>query len=136
MTGTDLWGLSLAQLEKLLAGWGEPSYRARQIYDWLYRRLVCSVDEMTNLPVDLRQRLNAETVIGTIKTSKCQHSSDNSAIKLLFSLADKETVEGVLLKYDKWYSACISSQAGCKMGCAFCASALGGWARNLTPGES
>ncbi|MGI6128836.1 MAG: 23S rRNA (adenine(2503)-C(2))-methyltransferase RlmN [bacterium] len=131
----DLRDLSLSQLRERLSSWGEPSYRADQIYNWLYRHLALSVGEMTNLPASLRQQLAKETELGTVQVDRRQCSSDKRAVKLLFSLVDGQAVEGVLLKYRQWYSACISSQAGCRMGCAFCASTLGGLARNLTPGE-
>ena len=126
MTKLDLRSLSQSQLTGLLASWGEPSYRADQIYNWLYRHLAQSVEEMTNLPATLRQRLADETAVGTIQVGQRQCSEDKSAVKLLFSLADGQAVEGVLLKYREWFSACLSSQAGCRMGCAFCASTLGG----------
>lgn len=135
MIQLDLRSLSHSQLTELVTSWGEPSYRADQIYNWLYQHFVLTVDEMTNLPAALRQRLAKETSLSTIRISQRQYSKDKSATKLLFSLPDGQAVEGVLLKYRKWFSACLSSQAGCRMGCAFCASTLGGLVRHLTVGE-
>ena len=135
MNKQDLWGLSLRELKKLLCSWGEPAYRADQVYHWLYRRLVLSVDQMTNLPIQLRQRLKDEMILPSLTVAQSHCSADAKALKLLFSAGDGQAIEGVLLKYRRWVSACLSSQAGCRMGCAFCASASGGLVRNLTVGE-
>lgn len=135
MAKIDLRNLDRHELTELLRSWGEPSYRADQIYNWLYRNLVLSVEEMTNVPVKLRQRLTEETSLSNIYVQERHCSPDINTVKLLFSLADGQAVEGVLLRYRRWFSACLSSQAGCRMGCAFCASTLGGLARNLTVGE-
>jgi len=135
MTKLELRNLSFGELHELIRSFGEPPYRADQIYNWLYRHVVLSFEEMTNLPAQLRWQLTEETTLDSIRVRERYCSSDTDTVKLLFSLVDGQAVEGVLLRYRRWFSACLSSQAGCRMGCAFCASTLGGLARNLTVGE-
>ncbi|HKM39515.1 MAG TPA: 23S rRNA (adenine(2503)-C(2))-methyltransferase RlmN [bacterium] len=135
MDKLDLWSLNYNELAELLCSWGEPAYRADQVYDWLYRSLILSVDDMTNLPIRLRQRLMGMATLPSLDVGQKHYSSDANAVKFLFLAADGQAIEGVLLKYRRWFSACLSSQAGCRMGCAFCASTLGGLVRNLSVGE-
>lgn len=135
MTKLELRNLSFGELHELIRSFGEPPYRADQIYNWLYRHLGLSFEEMTNLPAQLRRQLTEETTLDSVRVRERYCSSDTDTVKLLFSLVDGQAVEGVLLRYRRWFSACLSSQAGCRMGCAFCASTLGGLARNLTVGE-
>lgn len=131
----DLYDLGQDDLAALLVGWGEPSYRARQVWEWLYRHLVSCPEEMTNLPSTLRERLASETRIGGLVTAAVQRSSDGQTEKRLYRLPDGETVETVLMSYDKRRTVCISSQVGCAMGCVFCATGQMGFRRNLTAGE-
>jgi len=131
---TDLLSLMPDELETLLQELGEPSYRAKQIFGWLHGKLATSLDEMTNLPGSLRTRLSKICEIGGVSIQKRLVSSIDGTIKYLYG-AGEDHVEGALMSHRHGNSLCISSQVGCRMSCAFCASALGGLARNLTPGE-
>ena len=131
----NLYDLTYEQIETLLAEWKQPTYRAKQLYGWLYERRVDSFDEMTNLPKDLRERLNEETVLGTLQLVTEQNSHDGTQ-KRLYRLHDGQLIESVLMPYDDHRrTACISSQAGCAMGCVFCATGQMGFARNLSSTE-
>jgi 23S rRNA (adenine2503-C2)-methyltransferase len=132
---TRLLDLTKPELTELLAGWGEPRYRAGQVWEWLYQKLAADPAQMTNLSKSLRARLAAETVIDPLSVRYAQKSSDHQTVKWLFGLADGQTIETVLMLYDERRTVCISSQAGCAMGCTFCATGQGGLGRNLTPGE-
>jgi len=125
----------------------KPSFRAKQIYHWMYHKYASSFDEMKNLPKDLKEKLNEEYTIAPLKQVMVQNSKDGSR-KYLYQLHDGHTVEAVLLlmrekeyhedgsvKHQERYTVCISSQVGCKVGCAFCLTAKGGFMRNLTAGE-
>ena len=131
----DIKSLSLNELEQALADIGEPKYRAKQIFQWLHKKYVNSFDEMLNLSKDLRQKLKENYYISCSALEKKLISCYDSTVKYLFSLNDGEYVEAVLMSYHHGYSACISTQAGCKMGCTFCATGQGGFRRNLTAGE-
>lgn len=129
----------LEQTPEQLAAWlaqqGQPVYRARQVRRWLFQRAVEDFAEMTDLSKDLRQRLAAEFRIWSTRVARHLRADDGTE-KLLLELADGEHIECVLLRDDKGlHTICISSQVGCAMGCAFCASGLDGWVRNLTTGE-
>ncbi len=125
----------------------KPSFRAKQIYSWIYHKYVNSFEEMKNIPKQTREKLEEEYTLSPLKTVMVQNSQDGSR-KYLFELHDGHTVEAVLLlmrdkeyhedgslKHQERYTVCISSQVGCKVGCAFCLTAKGGFIRNLTPGE-
>lgn len=131
----NLYDLSFPALQEMLAAWGEPSYRARQLWEWLYVHLATDFDRMTNLPRALRERLAAETVIGAPAAVDTLVSADGETRKDLLRLADGETIEVVLMRYERRRTACISTQVGCAMGCAFCATGQMGFRRNLTSGE-
>src|SRR5690606_9931701 len=119
----------------LLEGWGEKRFRAGQIRRWLYERGAASVDEMTDLPKALRDRLRAETTLGSITLATEQSSKDGTR-KRLYRMADGQMVESVLMPYeDGRKTACISTQAGCAMACAFCATGQMGLARHLKAHE-
>lgn len=113
---------------------GEPPFRGKQIFSWLYRG-AASPDEMTNLPKALREKLKERAQIALPDILQVQKSGQDGTRKYLFQLKDGNTIESVFMKYKYGNSVCISSQAGCRMGCRFCASAIGGLKRNLTPGE-
>lgn len=130
-----LLDLTYDELHARLAAWGEPAFRAGQIWKWLYARQATHADEMTDLPQALRARLAAETVIDILQPTIKTVSRDHLAHKNLFRLSDGQTIEAVLMLYDERRTLCISTQAGCGMGCTFCATGLGGLARNLTAGE-
>jgi 23S rRNA (adenine2503-C2)-methyltransferase len=132
---TSLLDLTQDGLAQLLASWGEPRYRAGQIWEWLYKKLAADPAGMTNLPKDLRERLGVETRVDPLELIYQQRSSDGQTIKWLFRLPDSLTIETVLMLYDERRTVCISTQAGCAMGCVFCATGQAGLARNLTAGE-
>ncbi|MGQ9887841.1 MAG: 23S rRNA (adenine(2503)-C(2))-methyltransferase RlmN [Aggregatilineales bacterium] len=131
----NLYDLTQEELTRLLEGWGEPAYRARQLWAWLYERRARSFDAMTNLPARLRERLSAETALGALALEAEQVSRDGT-VKRLYRLADGQLIESVLMVYDDdRRTACISTQAGCAMGCVFCATGQMGFARHLSAGE-
>jgi len=140
MTGlerrTDLRGLLPPDLVSLVRALGAPAYRARQIARWVYGRGAERIAEMTDLPAEFRDRLAGAARIGTLAVRRSTDAPDGSATKLLAACEDGQTVECVLMRFDDGRrSACLSTQAGCAMGCVFCATGLGGFARNLTGGE-
>lgn len=131
----NLYDLSLEQLSDLLVSWGEPKFRAKQVWEWLYTNSVSTFEQMTNLPMSLRTRLQNETRIGALELVAEQTSKDGT-VKRLFRLDDGQLIESVLMAYeDDRRTACISTQAGCAMGCVFCATGQMGFARHLTSGE-
>jgi 23S rRNA (adenine2503-C2)-methyltransferase len=131
----DLYTLTQEELADLLQQWGEPKYRATQIREWLYDRRVSSFDLMTNLPKGLRERLAAEARLGQLELVAEQSSKDGT-IKCLYRLDDGQLIESVLMPYDdERRTACISTQAGCAMGCVFCATGQMGFGRHLTAAE-
>jgi 23S rRNA (adenine2503-C2)-methyltransferase len=134
-TGPNLYNLDLDQLTLLMQDLGQHDYRARQLWQWLYQRYADDYGQMTNLPASLRREL-AETVsLDTWKVAARQGSSDGMTTKLLFQLSDGYFIETVLMRYDKRRTICISTQAGCAMGCVFCATGQMGFGRNLSVGE-
>jgi 23S rRNA (adenine2503-C2)-methyltransferase len=135
MNGVMLVDLKKDELTDLLAKWGEPTYRARQVYEWIYKKLATHPGQMTNLPAALRNRLAMDTYIDPLEKVYEQRSADQHTVKWLFRLPDGLTIETVLMLYDQRRTVCISSQAGCAMGCVFCATGQGGLARNLSSGE-
>jgi 23S rRNA (adenine2503-C2)-methyltransferase len=126
---------SREELKERVVAWGEPPYRADQIWRWLLREGETDPARMTDLPSSLRARLAAETILNPLTPITEVVSRDRLARKVLFALADGQTIETVLMLYDRRRTVCISTQAGCGMGCLFCATGLSGFARNLTPGE-
>ncbi|MBI5877002.1 MAG: 23S rRNA (adenine(2503)-C(2))-methyltransferase RlmN [Chloroflexi bacterium] len=130
-----LLDLTFPELTQLLARWGEPAYRAKQIWAWLYTELATDAREMTNLPLRLRERISAETVIPLIETAAELTSGDGYTQKVLFRLTDGQTIETVLMGYNERRTVCISTQVGCAMDCPFCATGQAGFTRNLTAGE-
>ncbi|MDR2501933.1 MAG: 23S rRNA (adenine(2503)-C(2))-methyltransferase RlmN [Oscillospiraceae bacterium] len=130
----DIKSLEKRDLEAELLRLGEPKYRAGQIYAWLHRG-ARSFSEMTNLSHSLGGKLDEQFYITAPKALREQRSERDGTVKYLWGLRDGESVESVLMRYDHGNTVCISSQVGCRMGCAFCASALGGLVRNLEPSE-
>jgi 23S rRNA (adenine2503-C2)-methyltransferase len=130
----DLKSMTLEEMEDLLESWGEPSFRAGQVFTWLHRG-VTSFDQMSNLPKALRQRLTQECSLTPPTVERKQVSAQDGTIKYLWRLADGNCIETVLMRYQHGNTVCISCQVGCRMGCAFCASTLGGKLRDLTPAE-
>ena len=131
---TDIKSLLPTELEARILELGESKFRAKQIFQWLGRG-VRSFDEMTNLSKALREKLNAEFYITSPKLIRKQVSKLDGTIKYLWELADGNAVETVVMSYKHGNTVCISSQVGCRMGCRFCASTLGGLIRNMEPSE-
>lgn len=132
---TAVYDLSYDELATLLREWGEPSFRADQVWQWLYRSLVGEWEGMANLPKDLRQRLDAELALVLLTPIAEQMSASQQTRKVLFRLHDGHTLEAVLMLYDDRKTVCVSTQVGCGMGCTFCATGQGGLGRNLSSGE-
>ncbi|MBN1991892.1 MAG: 23S rRNA (adenine(2503)-C(2))-methyltransferase RlmN [Anaerolineae bacterium] len=130
-----LLNLSSTELKDLLIGWGEPGYRAAQIETWLYQHYVDDATQMTTLPQPLRQRLTAESVLSPLTALVSLDSADGYTHKTLFALPDRQEIETVLMRYDRRQTLCLSTQAGCAMGCPFCATGQMGFQRNLLAGE-
>lgn len=122
------------ELRAWLESRGTPAFRARQIQDWLDKG-VTDFDQMTNLPQALRQELGTLFTIPDIKIKKKLVSARDNTVKYLYELPDGETIESVLMEYKHGWSQCLSTQAGCRMGCAFCATGMQGFHRNLLPSE-
>ena len=130
----DIKELSLKELEDKLFSWGSPKYHARVIFNWIYQKGAYEFSRMSNLPAPLRKKLADEFSILGLALADLQESGDGTT-KFLFELRDKNLVEAVSIPAARRITGCISSQVGCKFGCNFCASALGGFKRNLTRGE-
>ncbi len=131
----NLYDLDLGGLEALLRDWGEPRYRADQIWTWLYRHLATEFAQMTSLSKSLRAKLEAQTVLYVPPVVTVEESIDGETRKDLLEMADGERVEVVLMRYIDRRSACISTQVGCAVGCEFCATGQMGLRRSLTSGE-
>lgn len=134
MEKINLRDLTIEELKKFLEGMGEKPFRAKQIFAWIYKG-VESFDEMTDLSKNLREKLKEHAEIGKLDILKVQHSETDGTRKYLLGLKDGNTIESVFMKYKYGNSICVSSQAGCRMGCKFCASGMDGLRRNLTAGE-
>lgn len=126
--------LNRQETEELISGMGEPGFRGKQIFKWVHQKGVSQFSEMTDIPIKLRQRLQSECTLGGLSITTRQISNDGT-VKYLFELPDTNAVEGVFLPHDYGASVCVSSQVGCRMGCRFCASTIGGLVRNLSAGE-
>lgn len=131
----NIYDLTLPQLADLMKSWGQPAFRAKQIYMQLYRNLAPSFEAMTDLPAALRERLATETRLGVLQLVQEQTADDGDTRKVLWRLPDGNVVESVLMLYPDRATVCISTQAGCAMGCVFCATGRMGLLRNITPGE-
>ncbi len=127
--------VSKEELQTLIVAWGQPRYRADQIWRWLYVSLVSDPGEMTNLPMELRKRLAEEFTISSVRPLRTLRSQDGRTEKVLLALADGHTIETVLMCYEGRQTVCVSSQVGCAIRCTFCATGVGGWQRNLSAGE-
>ena len=131
---TDIKSMTLEELENFIVKNGFPKFRAKQIHGWLVKS-VTNFDDMRNIPADLRNFLKTSCYISVATIEKKQVSRYDKTVKYLFSFADGECVEAVLMSYKHGYSICISTQIGCKMGCTFCATGKSGFSRNLVPSE-
>lgn len=132
---TDIKSMTLSELERFLADLGQPKFRGKQIFSWLHEKRVLSFAEMTDLPASLREKLETECSITSFEVERKLVSQLDGTVKYLYRLPDGEHVESVLMRYEHGISLCISSQVGCRMGCAFCASTKAGFVRNLTASE-
>lgn len=132
---TDIRSMTLEELKEAMTALGEKPFRAKQIYEWLHVRLVDDFDEMTNLSRALREKLRENYALWPLQALRVQTSKIDGTKKFLFALSDRQVVESVWMQYHHGDSVCISSQVGCRMGCKFCASGIGGLVRNLTVGE-
>ena len=130
----NLMDLSLEELEQMLQQMGQQKFRAKQIYKWVQNG-INSIDEMSNISKQLREQLSEIAEIRRLSIRNKLVSKIDGTTKYLFELHDGNIIESVLMKYKHGYTACISSQAGCKMGCTFCASTGADFSRNLTSGE-
>ena len=131
----DIRSYGYTELKKEMEHLGEKAFRAKQVYEWLHVKLADRFDEMTNLSLKLRERMKEEYEIFPVVLEERQISKLDGTNKFLFRLYDGNMVESVLMKYKHGNSVCISSQAGCRMGCVFCASTIGGLKRNLNVSE-
>ena len=131
----DIKSLSYEEVLAMMDTLQEKKFRGKQIYEWLHQKAVSDFDDMTNLSKPLRERLKENCYLADMKMLDKLVSKDKSTTKFLFGLRDGSVIESVLMKYHHGNSVCISSQVGCRMGCKFCASTLGGLERNLTVSE-
>jgi 23S rRNA (adenine2503-C2)-methyltransferase len=131
----NLYDLALPEIEQLLGGWNQPAYRARQLYRQIYVNLADAPALMTDLPAALRERLAAETRMGVLELVRLQTADEGLTRKALFRLPSGDVVESVLMVYPDRATVCVSTQAGCAMGCVFCATGRLGLLRNLSSGE-
>lgn len=135
MEKTDIKSLSPEELKALAVSLGEKPFRGKQLYEWMHKKLAFDYEEMTSLSKAFREKLQENCRLVSLKPLEVQTSKIDGTQKYLFALDDGNVVESVLMKYKHGNSVCISSQVGCRMGCRFCASAIGGWTRNLSPSE-
>ena len=126
--------MTLDELTDFVTENGFPKFRAKQIYDWLYKN-VTDFDDMRNISADLKTFLKSSCYISVANIEKKLVSRYDKTVKYLFSFNDGECVESVVMSYKHGYSICISTQVGCKMGCTFCATGKSGFSRSLAPSE-
>ena len=131
----DITSLNYDELQAQLTALGLPKFRTNQIYDWLHKKCVTSFGEMTNISKDLMAKLNDNFAILSCSIEKKLVSRYDNTVKYLYSLPDGEYLECVVMDYKYGHTICVSTQVGCKMGCAFCASGIGGFKRQLAPSE-
>lgn len=131
----DIKSMTIPELESFLTELKQPKFRAKQIFSWLHEKRVLSFNEMTNLPASLRKVLKENCTITSLTVERKLVSQLDGTVKYLYRLADGQHIESVRMAYEHGISLCISSQVGCKMGCAFCASTKAGFVRNLTASE-
>ena len=130
-----LKGLTLQELKDYFIESGESKFRGEQVFNWMYNHLTCNFNEMLNLPKSLRQKLEAEAELNTLKYIDSEISRETGTKKFIFSTHENHKIECVIIPEDKRTTLCISTQIGCPLDCAFCATGLMGYKKNLTPGE-
>ncbi len=135
MEKKDIVSMTFDELSAEFENMGLPKFRANQVYDWLHKKCVSSFEEMTNISKALIAQLNDNFVIFSCTIEKKLVSRYDNTVKYLYSLPDGEYLECVVMDYKYGHTICVSTQVGCKMGCAFCASGIGGFKRQLTPSE-
>ncbi len=135
MEKKDIKSLTLAELTEEMKALGEPAFRAKQLYEWMHKKMAGDYDEMSNISKALKEKLRENFEYTSLKAVRVQESQIDDTKKFLFALADGNVIESVFMKYKFGNSVCISSQVGCRMGCKFCASTLDGVERNLLPSE-
>ncbi len=135
MEMTDIKSMDMEHLRLFVESLGEKKFRAKQLYSWMHQKLVKDFDEMTDLSKTFRERLKKECVLGGVSIRREQISQKDGTRKYLMELRDGNMVETVLMKYHHGNSVCVSSQVGCRMGCRFCASTVGGLTRSLETSE-
>ncbi|MDO4323438.1 MAG: 23S rRNA (adenine(2503)-C(2))-methyltransferase RlmN [Lachnospiraceae bacterium] len=135
MDRKDIKSFTFAEVKKAVEDMGEKPFRAKQLYQWMHEKLAADFDEMTNLSKGFRQKLKDNFTYTSLEMVGRRISEVDGTEKYLFRLADGNVIESVLMRYHHGNSVCISSQVGCRMGCRFCASTLGGLTRNLLPSE-
>jgi 23S rRNA (adenine2503-C2)-methyltransferase len=135
MENLDIKSLYFEELAQEFKSMGLPAFRAKQVYEWMHVKLVAGYDEMTNLSKDLRETLKEQYPLTVLEKADALYSASDGTVKYLFRLKDGRVIESVLMRYHHGNSVCISSQVGCRMGCRFCASAIGGRERDLLPSE-
>lgn len=131
----DILSLDLPALEREIIGLGEPKFRAKQLFGWLHEKKAADLSECANLPKELREKLGENFTLNRLTVCKKLVSRADGTVKYLYGLPDGERIETVLMSYRHGNSLCVSTQVGCKMGCAFCASTKAGFVRNLEPSE-
>ncbi|MCI8866516.1 MAG: 23S rRNA (adenine(2503)-C(2))-methyltransferase RlmN [Anaerotignum sp.] len=135
MAKTDLRSMDSAELEQFIIEMGEPGFRAKQLFEWIHGKHAADFAEMTNLPKTLREKLESTAKLPRTEVVRKLVSQKDGTRKYLFALENGSVIESVLMKYEYGNTVCISTQAGCRMGCQFCASTLDGVERSLAAGE-
>lgn len=131
----DIKSMTMEELEEEVKALGQPSFRTGQIFSWLHEKKAADFSEMSNLSKALREQLEKEYLLTRLEIVDVQISQLDGTRKYLFSLADGNVIESVFMRYSHGNSVCVSTQAGCRMGCRFCASTIGGLERSLAPSE-
>jgi len=131
----NFYDIDLVELEHLLESWGEPRYRASQVWDAVYKRLIIDLEQIPNIPKPLRTKLKNTFSMENLHSEITLSSNDEQTTKTLFRLGDEKAIETVLMRYQNRRTLCISSQSGCALGCVFCATGQMGLNRNLSSGE-
>lgn len=135
MAKTELKSMDFQELQLFMAELNEPRFRGKQVFEWIHKKQVTSFDEMTNISKSLREKLQQNATLGGVEMVRRLVSQVDGTRKYLFALENDSVIESVLMKYEHGNTVCISTQAGCRMGCKFCASTIDGVERNLSPGE-
>ncbi|MDD3413951.1 MAG: 23S rRNA (adenine(2503)-C(2))-methyltransferase RlmN [Lachnospiraceae bacterium] len=135
MSKVDIKSMNLIELSEMMQALGEKTFRTKQVYEWMHKKLVRSFDEMTNLSKETREKLKENCEFVSLNPIQVQTSQMDGTKKFLFELSDGNIIESVWMQYKHGKSVCISSQVGCRMGCRFCASTIDGMVRSLTPSE-